>query len=80
MKYHELFQFEPITSVIQLTKTGEKSFAKDLVRSFVVSQDMENLFVNRILPNLQFDSYVDNKALMIVGNYGTGNYVSCRVM
>ncbi|NMB01453.1 MAG: hypothetical protein GX971_08065 [Firmicutes bacterium] len=72
MKYHELFQFEPITSVIQLTKTGEKSFAKDLVRSFVVSQDMENLFVNRILPNLQFDSYVDNKALMIVGNYGTG--------
>jgi hypothetical protein len=72
MKYRELFQFEPITSVVQLTKTGEKSLAKDLVHSFVVSKDMENLFANRILPNLQFEHYADNKALMIVGNYGTG--------
>jgi len=72
MKYRELFQFEPITSIIQLTKTGEKSLAKDLVHSFVVSKDMENLFTKRILPNLQFDQYADNKALMIVGNYGTG--------
>lgn len=72
MKYRELFQFEPITTVVQLTKTGEKSLAKDLVHSFVVSKDMENLFANRILHNLQFEHYADNKALMIVGNYGTG--------
>ena len=72
MKYRELFQFEPITSVVQLTKTGEKSLAKDLVHSFVVSKDMENLFTIKILPNLQFEHYADNKALMIVGNYGTG--------
>ena len=72
MKYSELFQFEPITSVIQLTKTGEASIAKDLVHSFVVSKDMEDLFSERILPHLQFEKYNDNKALMIVGNYGTG--------
>ena len=72
MKYSELFQFEPITSVIQLTKTGEAALAKDLVHSFFVSKDMGDLFSKRILPHLQFEKYNDNKALMIVGNYGTG--------
>jgi len=42
------------------------------VHSFVVSKDMGDLFSKRILPHLQFEKYNDNKALMIVGNYGTG--------
>ena len=72
MKYRDLFQFDPITSIVQLTRSSDEVIAKDLVRSFVASEEMEKSFTQVILPHLQFKAFNDNKALMIIGNYGTG--------
>lgn len=72
MKYSDLFEFDPITSVVQLTQVQGDKLATDLVRTYVVSKEMEAQFVQTIIPHLQFEHYEDNKALMIVGNYGTG--------
>ena len=72
MKYKELFQFDPITSIVQLTRSSDEVIAKDLVHSFVASKEMEDSFTKIIIPHLQFKAFNDNKALMIIGNYGTG--------
>lgn len=72
MKYKDLINFEPITNVIQLRDADSPLFAEGLVRSFVASKSMEDCFTKLVFPHLQFDHFNDNKALMIVGNYGTG--------
>ncbi|MBQ3728152.1 MAG: hypothetical protein II903_01460 [Spirochaetales bacterium] len=72
MKYSDLIEFEPITNVIQLKDADSPLFAADLVKTFVASKSMEDCFTKLIFPHLQFNHFNDNKALMIIGNYGTG--------
>lgn len=72
MKYRDLIAFEPITNVIQLKDADDPLFASDLVQTFVASKSMEECFTKLIFPHLQFSHFNDNKALMIIGNYGTG--------
>lgn len=72
MKYRDLINFEPITNVIQLKDAEKPKVAQNLVKSFVASDSMESCFTGLIFPHLQFERFNDNKALMIVGNYGTG--------
>lgn len=72
MKYRDLIQFEPISSVIQLRESDDKSKAQNLVKTYVAAPSMEEKFEKQIVKHLQFDSPADNKALMIIGNYGTG--------
>jgi hypothetical protein len=72
MRYSELFQFEPINTLIQIREADEKSKAKNLVSSYVISERMATQLVTVVIPQLQFETPVDNKGVLIVGNYGTG--------
>ena len=72
MKYGDLIHFEPIESVVQLRDAGEATAARQLVETYVISAEMSERLVHRIVPQLQFDQPSDNKGLLVVGNYGTG--------
>jgi len=72
MKYGELIQFEPIESVVQLRDADEAAAARQFVETYVISDEMAEKFTNLVIPQLQFDQPVDNKGLLVVGNYGTG--------
>jgi hypothetical protein len=72
MKYGDLIQFEPIESVVQLRDADEEASARQLVQTYVISVEMAEKLVNLVVPQLQFDQPVDNKGLLVVGNYGTG--------
>jgi predicted ATPase len=72
MKYGDLIQFEPIESVVQLRDADDATAAQQLVQTYVVSQEMAERLVTLVVPQLQFDQPMDNKGLLVVGNYGTG--------
>jgi len=72
MKYGDLIQFEPIESVVQLRDADQAAAARQLVQTYVISSEMAEKLVNLVLPQLQFDQPIDNKGLLVVGNYGTG--------
>jgi hypothetical protein len=72
MKYGELIQFEPIESVVQLRDADEASTAKQLAKTYVISEPMAERLTHLVFPQLQFDQPMDNRGLLVVGNYGTG--------
>jgi len=72
MKYGSLVQFEPIESVIQLRDANDASAARQLVQTYVISDEMADKLINVVFSQLQFDRPSDNRGLLIVGNYGTG--------
>ncbi|MFH1931375.1 MAG: DUF6079 family protein [Pseudomonadota bacterium] len=72
MKYSDLIQFEPIESVIQLRDANLEIYAQSHVKSYVISEDMAEKLIHVAIPMLQFDQPMDNKGLLVVGNYGTG--------
>lgn len=72
MKYRNLIHFDPIETVIELRHADEKAKAKELVRSYVISEEMAERLTAIAFPQLQCEQPTDNKALLIVGNYGTG--------
>jgi len=72
MKYQDLIQFDPIETVVQLRDVSEKDAARRLVSTYVISEEMAERFSKIIFPQLQFDRPIDNKGLLVVGNYGTG--------
>ena len=72
MRYSDLIQFEPIESVIQLRDADQAGAARQFVRTYVISEEMAEKLVNLVIPQLQFDQPMDNKGLLVVGNYGTG--------
>ncbi len=72
MKYGDLIQFEPIESVVQLRDADEATAARQLVETYVISDEMAEKLVGLVIPQLQFEEQTDNKGLLVVGNYGTG--------
>jgi len=72
VKYRDLIQFEPVETVVQLREADRLAAARQLVRTYVISEEMAERIINVVLPNLQFDQPADNKGLLVVGNYGTG--------
>src|SRR2546428_6962797 len=72
MKYSDLVHCEPIESVIQLEQASSPAAVRQLVQTFVVSKRMSEQLCDLVIPNLQFESPLDNKGVLIVGNYGTG--------
>ena len=72
MKYSDLINFNPIDSVIQLTDANDKSVATNLVKSYVMSDDMADKLKINMLSQLRLEDVVDNKGVLLVGNYGTG--------
>ena len=72
MKYSELINFQPIESTIQLIEAGEREAAKKLVQTYVMSDTMAENMQAPVFDQLQMDEVVDNKGVLVVGNYGTG--------
>lgn len=72
MKYNELIQFDPIVSVIELKSADDNTKAKELVNSYVMSDHMADLVSLKIFSQLNLEDVVDNKGVLLVGNYGTG--------
>ncbi len=72
MKYGDLIQFEPIETVVQLRKADEALSARQLVHTYVISEEMAERLVSLAIPQLQVHMPHDNKGLLVVGNYGTG--------
>lgn len=72
MKYADLINFNPIDSVIQLIDANNKDIATDLVKNYVMSDDMADKLKNNMLSQLRLEDVVDNKGVLLVGNYGTG--------
>jgi hypothetical protein len=61
MRYADLIQFEPIESVIQLLDANRAEEAPRLVSTYVISDDMAERIISRIIPQLSFDADVDHK-------------------
>ena len=72
MKYSELISFKPIESTIQLLETAGKEAARDAVSTYVMSDSMAEGMRAPVIDQLQMEEVVDNKAIMVVGNFGTG--------
>ena len=72
MRYGDLIQFDPIESVVQLRDADKSSAAHHLVSTYVISEEMAERLTQLVIPQMQFDQPVDNKGLLVVGNYGTG--------
>lgn len=72
MKYAELVNFQPLESVIQINEADDKAKAKLLVSNYVMSDDMADKINRVMLHELNLDEVVDNKGVLLVGNYGTG--------
>ncbi|CAI3202769.1 DUF6079 family protein [Clostridium neonatale] len=72
MRYSDIINFSPIETIIQLKEAGDSNKAKSLVESYVMSDQMADKLEATIINELQFDEVVDNKGVLIVGNYGTG--------
>ena len=72
MRYRDLIQFDPITSVIQVTDITDKSKASNLVKTYVMSDSMAENLRENMLRQLKLEETVDNKGVMLIGNYGTG--------
>ena len=43
-----------------------------MVKTCVVSDEIADRLIDIVFPQLQFQTPMDNKGVMIVGNYGTG--------
>jgi hypothetical protein len=72
MRYGDTIRFDPIESVVQLRLAGQADEALRLVKNYVISDEMADRISSVIFNQLQFDEPADNKAQLIVGNYGTG--------
>lgn len=72
MRYADLISFNPIESIIQLTSANNLDKEAELVRSYVMSDDMADKLKNNMLSQLRLDEVIDNKGVLLVGNYGTG--------
>ncbi len=72
MRYGDLIQFEPIESVIQLRQADRFEEARELVRTYVISDRLAEVLTDLIIPHLRFDRPHEHRGLLIVGNYGTG--------
>ncbi len=72
MKYGDLIHFDPIESVVQLRDADKSSAAQHLVDTYVISEEMAERLTQLVIPQMQFDQPVDNKGILVVGNYGTG--------
>lgn len=72
MKYSDLISFHPIEDVIQLVTAENKDKAREYVKTYVMSDAMAESLQAPVLDQLQMEEVIDNKGVLVVGNYGTG--------
>ncbi|HPS70477.1 MAG TPA: DUF6079 family protein [Candidatus Cryosericum sp.] len=78
MKYKDLVQFEPITSVIQLA--GSTQDAERMVSTYVISDGMARQLCDILAPQLELATPAEHKGVFVVGNYGSGKSHLMRVV
>ncbi len=72
MKYRDLIQFGPITSVVKLVTSSEAHVAENLVKEYVFSQKIKEDIREIIVKNLSVAPSGETLGIQIVGSYGTG--------
>lgn len=72
MKYGELIDFYPIEDIIQLKTADDDAASRNYVKTYVVSDTMAESLQHTIIDQLQMDEVINNKGVLVVGNYGTG--------
>lgn len=73
MKYSELISFSPIESTLQLIQSNSnKAEEINNIKTYVMSEGMAQNMKAPVIDQLQMDEVVDNKGVLVVGNYGTG--------
>lgn len=73
MKYSELIEFEPLTTVIKLADDSQAEKRKHNVETYVFSEKMVNLLSGVVVPNLDTSGKVtEQKGISVVGSFGTG--------
>ncbi len=72
MKYSELISFNPIEDTIQLNSANDARKAREYVQTYVMSDTMASNLKTLVIDQLQMDEVMNNKGILIVGNYGTG--------
>ena len=73
MKYSELIDFEPLTTVIKIADDSQAEKRKHNVETYVFSEKMINMLTSMVVPNLDTSGkVVEQKGVSIVGSYGTG--------
>jgi hypothetical protein len=61
MKYQDLVQFDPIETVIQLRDADDVRAAKELIATYVISEEMAEKLTAVVFPQLQFERPADNR-------------------
>lgn len=73
MKYSELIEFEPLTTVIKIADDSQAEKRKHNVETYVFSDKMINLLSSVVVPNLDTSGKVtEQKGISVVGSFGTG--------
>ena len=72
MKYSDLISFDPLETVIQLKDSNDEEKARNLIKTHVMSDSLARRYSDIIIQQLQFEQPVDNKGILIIGNYGSG--------
>ena len=72
MKYQDFIHFDPITDIIQLRESKDKNVARQLVRTYVISDTMQARLTDKVFKQLDDDNPEEHFGMLIVGNYGTG--------
>lgn len=70
MKYRDLVQFDPITTIIQLAGSGND--AERMVSTYVISDGMARQLCDVLAPQLDFSTPGEHRGVFVVGNYGSG--------
>lgn len=72
MKYSELIEFEPLTTVIRLADDSTTTKINN-VKNYVFSERMVNVLKTSVVPNLRTNGPIqEQKGISVVGSYGTG--------
>ena len=72
MQYSDLFELNPIQTVIKLEDSNAKTVALDLVGRFVVTPSLADMLNRVAMPQLAKTPGVEGKGIFVVGHYGTG--------
>nr|WP_281494971.1 DUF6079 family protein [Marinobacter sp. S6332] len=75
-----MIKFEPLETVLQLRAANDQKTAESMVKTYVISEEMAERLADVVIPQLQFSDPRDNKAVLVVGNYGTGKSHLMSVM
>ncbi|MGE5580737.1 MAG: DUF6079 family protein [Bacillota bacterium] len=72
MKYGDLFTLNPIETVIKINDADNRTKAKRLISTFVITPSLGRALESVAIPQLDLGRGIEGKGIFVVGNYGTG--------